>query len=103
MARTSAEQMRAWQGPALLSFGFRPFFLFGAIWAFLAMILWLGALTGAIDLPTRFDHVSWHAHEFLFGCLGAVLAGFLRQRFPIGQDAFLWLAGGSPLFSRFGW
>ena len=82
MARTSAEQMRAWQGPALLSFGFRPFFLFGAIWAFLAMILWLGALTGAIDLPTRFDHVSWHAHEFLFGYLGAVLAGFLLTAVP---------------------
>lgn len=82
MAQTSAEQMRAWQGPALFSFGFRPFFLFGAIWVLLAMILWLGALTGAIDLPTRFDHVSWHAHEFLFGYLGAVLAGFLLTAVP---------------------
>ena len=30
---SSAEQVRAWQGPALLSYGFRPFFLGGAIWA----------------------------------------------------------------------
>ena len=39
MAKTSAEQMRAWQGPALFSFGFRPFFLFGAAWVALAMFL----------------------------------------------------------------
>lgn len=82
MAHTSAEQMRAWQGPALFSFGFRPFFLFGAIWAVFAMLVWLAALIGAIDLPTRFDRVSWHAHEFLFGYLGAVLAGFLLTAVP---------------------
>ena len=82
MAQTSAEQMRAWQGPALFSYGFRPFFLFGALWVVLAMLIWLAALTGAIDLPTRFDRVSWHAHEFLFGYLGAVLAGFLLTAVP---------------------
>ncbi|WP_294623188.1 NnrS family protein [uncultured Roseovarius sp.] len=82
MARTSAEQMRAWQGPALFSFGFRPFFLFGALWVALAMVLWLFALSGAITLPTRLDPVSWHAHEFLFGYLGAVLAGFLLTAVP---------------------
>ncbi|MEX1233505.1 MAG: NnrS family protein [Roseovarius sp.] len=82
MAQTSAEQMRSWQGPALFSFGFRPFFLFAAVWAFLAMLLWIFALSGAIVLPTRFDPVSWHAHEFLFGYLGAVLAGFLLTAVP---------------------
>ncbi|WP_306152410.1 NnrS family protein [Roseovarius sp. MMSF_3281] len=82
MARTTAEQMRAWQGPALFSFGFRPFFLFGTLWVALAMLLWLPALSGAITLPTRFDPVSWHAHEFLFGYLGAVLAGFLLTAVP---------------------
>ncbi len=79
---TTAEQMRAWQGPALFSFGFRPFFLFGAAWVVLAMLLWLLALSGKLDLPTRFDPVSWHAHEFLFGYLGAVLAGFLLTAVP---------------------
>lgn len=82
MAKTSAEQIRAWQGPALFSFGFRPFFLFGALWVALAMLLWLLALSGAITLPTRFDPVSWHAHEFLFGYLGAVVAGFLLTAVP---------------------
>ncbi len=82
MASTSAEQMRAWRGPALFSYGFRPFFLFGALWVVLAMLIWLAALTGAMDLPTRFDRVSWHAHEFLFGYLGAVLAGFLLTAVP---------------------
>src|SRR6056297_2496847 len=82
MAQSSAEQMRAWRGPALFSFGFRPFFLFGAVWVVLAMLLWLPTFTGAITLPTRFDAVSWHAHEFLFGYLGAVLAGFLLTAVP---------------------
>ncbi|PWR03352.1 short-chain dehydrogenase [Meridianimarinicoccus roseus] len=82
MAKTSAEQMRAWKGPALFSFGFRPFFFFGALWVALAMLLWLPALSGALSLPTRFDPVSWHAHEFLFGYLGAVLAGFLLTAVP---------------------
>lgn len=82
MAQSSAEQMRRWHGPAIFSFGFRPFFLFGAIWVVLAMGLWLGVLMGGIDLPTRFDRGSWHAHEFLFGYLGAVLAGFLLTAVP---------------------
>ena len=82
MASTSARQMCAWTGPALFSFGFRPFFLFGAAWSVLSMLLWLPALAGAIALPSRFDPVSWHAHEFLFGYLGAVLAGFLLTAVP---------------------
>lgn len=79
---TSAEKMRAWSGPAILGFGFRPFFLLGAIWAAVAMVLWVMMLTGLDVLPTAFDPVSWHAHEFLFGYLGAVLAGFLLTAVP---------------------
>lgn len=79
---TSAERMRAWTGPAVLSFGFRPFFLAGAIWAALAMVLWVAMLSGRDVLPTAFDPVSWHAHEMLFGYLGAVMAGFLLTAVP---------------------
>ena len=79
---TSAERVRAWQGPAILSYGFRPFFLLGALWAALAMLLWVFMLTGRDVLPTAFDAVSWHAHEMLFGYLGAVMAGFLLTAVP---------------------
>lgn len=82
MAQTSAAQMREWQGPAIFSYGFRPFFLFGALWVVFAMLVWLAALSGRLDIPSRFDSVSWHAHEFLFGYLGAVLAGFLLTAVP---------------------
>lgn len=79
---SSAALVRAYTGPALFSFGFRPFFLFGAIWAATAMLLWLAMLTGWLNLPTAFDPISWHAHEFLFGYLGAIIAGFLLTAVP---------------------
>jgi uncharacterized protein involved in response to NO len=79
---TSTEQMRNFNGPAILSHGFRPFFLLGAAWAAAAMVIWVFMLAGTLSLPTVFDPVSWHAHEFLFGYLGAVLAGFLLTAVP---------------------
>ena len=79
---TTMQRHRAWRGPAVLSFGFRPFFLLGALWAALAMALWVPMLAGKLTLPTAFDPVSWHAHEFLFGYLGAIIAGFLLTSVP---------------------
>ena len=79
---TSAEQMGAWNGPAILSYGFRAFFLLGSAWAAIVMVLWVLMLAGYDVLSTAFDPVSWHAHEFLFGYLGAVLAGFLLTAVP---------------------
>jgi uncharacterized protein involved in response to NO len=79
---TSSEQIRAWTGPAILSFGFRPFFLMAAIWAASAMGIWVVMLTGQDILPTAFDPVSWHSHELLFGYLAAVIAGFLLTAVP---------------------
>ena len=100
MSQTTSEQSRNWQGPALFSFGFRPFFLFGAIWAALAMLLWILMLSGAVLMPTRFDPTSWHAHEFLFGYLGAIIAGFLLTavpnwtgRLPVVGWKLAWLFG----------
>lgn len=102
---TSSQQMRAWTGPAILSYGFRPLFLLAGLWAALAMILWIAMLSGRASLPTAFDPVSWHAHEFLFGYLGAVMAGFLLTAvpnwtgrlpivgWPLGILAGLWLIG----------
>ncbi len=79
---STTQQMRAWNGPAILTFGFRPFFFGAAVWAALAMALWVPMLSGHQVLPTAFDPVSWHAHEFLFGYLGAVVAGFLLTAVP---------------------
>lgn len=79
---TLSEQTRAWTGPAILSFGFRPFFLMAAIWAASAMGIWVVMLTGQDILPTAFDPVSWHSHELLFGYLAAVFAGFLLTAVP---------------------
>src|SRR3546814_19166440 len=62
-ATTAMERHRACRGAAVLSFGFRPFFLLGALWAALAMALWVAMLTGKVALPTTFDPVTWHAQE----------------------------------------
>jgi len=99
------QKLRAYQGPALFSHGFRPFFLFGAIYAGAMVPLWLAAFAGDVSLPTAFAPRDWHVHEMLFGYVAAVIAGFLLTavpnwtgRLPIqgGPLAILfaaWLAG----------
>ena len=62
---------------ALLSYGFRPFFLAAAIWAAIALAIWIAMLTTGLVLPTRFDPLDWHIHEMLFGFVPAAVAGFL--------------------------
>ena len=92
----SAEKMRAWTGPAILAYGFRPFFFGAAIWAALAMVFWVPMLSGLVMLPTAFDPVSWHAHEFLYGYLGAVSKRFRyfeyfsgdREYYDIAADPY---------------
>lgn len=79
---SSAAQIRAYQGPALFSYGFRPFFLFGAAWAALAVLIWLPMLTGRITVPTHFSPLAWHVHELIYGYVPAVIAGFLLTAVP---------------------
>ncbi len=79
---SSSIQLRAWKGPAVLSGGFRPMFLMAGIWAGVAMFVWIFMLAGLFELPTRFDMIAWHAHEFLWGYLSAVIAGFLLTAVP---------------------
>jgi len=102
---TTAEQMRAHRGPALLTGGFRPFFLFGAIWAAIAVVLWLPMFEGHLALPTAVAALDWHVHELLFGYLAAAVAGFLLTAIPnwtgrlpvvgrpLGLLVALWVAG----------
>jgi uncharacterized protein involved in response to NO len=78
---TTMDSVRRWRGPAVLGYGFRPFFLLAGIWAALAMALWVAVLAG-VALPSRLAPVDWHAHELLYGYLPAVLAGFLLTAVP---------------------
>jgi len=79
---TSAQRIRAWTGPQILGYGFRPFFLGAALFAALAMLAWIGALSGLWSIPSAFGAVEWHAHEFLWGYLSAVVAGFMLTAVP---------------------
>jgi uncharacterized protein involved in response to NO len=65
-----------------LSYGFRPFFLAAAGWSAIAIGLWIAMLTAGLRLPTRFDPLSWHIHEMLFGFVLAAVAGFLLTAIP---------------------
>ncbi len=79
---STAEQIRTYQGPAILSYGFRPFFLAGAAWAALTVALWLPMLNGQFKLPTAFSPIAWHVHELIYGYVPAVIAGFLLTAVP---------------------
>ena len=94
--------------------GFRPFFFGGAVWAPVALTLWIFSLAGVAQIPSTFEPLAWHRHEMLFGFVGAVIAGFLLTaipnwtgRLPIAGAPLaalfsLWLAGRlAVLFSGF--
>jgi uncharacterized protein involved in response to NO len=98
-------QLRPRDGWALLSSGFRPFFLLGSVYAGLAILVWLPVFTGELTLTTAFAPRDWHVHEMLYGYLPAVITGFLFtaipnwtgrlpvQGTPLLGLVVLWLAG----------
>ena len=75
-------RLRAYDGPAFLSYGFRPFFLLAALQAGLTMLIWLPFVTGHLAVPTAFAPVDWHVHEMLFGYQAAAIGGFLLTAIP---------------------
>ena len=75
-------RLKAYAGPVLLSYGFRPFFLFGAIYAVLAILAWLPIFGGELTVATAFGPIDWHVHEMLYGYLPAVVTGFLLTAIP---------------------
>ncbi|MEG7194579.1 NnrS family protein, partial [Pseudomonas aeruginosa] len=91
--------------PPIWRLGFRPFFLGGALFAVLAIALWLAALAGLWSgwQPVG-GWLAWHRHEMLFGFGVAIIAGFLLtavqtwtgvpglQGKPLALLAGLWLA-----------
>lgn len=102
---TTMQQQRDWNGPALFSYGFRPFFLSAAVLAVLLIGAWVPALFGTVILPGALPPVAWHQHELLFGFVPAVVAGFLLTAVPnwtgrlpvVGRPLIvlyaLWIAG----------
>ena len=69
-------------GPAIFSYGFRPFFLGAAVWAALSIVLWLPQYFGEMSLPTAFAPLDWHIHEMIYGYVAAAVAGFLLTAIP---------------------
>lgn len=86
--------------PPFFRGGFRPFFFGGAVWAPLALAIWLCSLAGLVTLQSQFDPLAWHRHEMLFGFVGAVVAGFLLTAIP-NWTGRLPIAG-APLVILFG-
>ena len=62
---------------AVWGLGFRPFFLGGSLVALVALLLWVGVLTGALAPDPPGGMLAWHRHEMLYGFAAAVIAGFL--------------------------
>src|SRR5688500_317613 len=89
----------------LFSAGFRPFFLLAAVWAAIAVPVWLAAYAHGYALRGALPALFWHGHEMVFGFGFAAVAGFLLTAIPnwtgrlpvrgaaLGALALLWLAG----------
>ena len=99
------ERRLKYNGPALFSYGFRPFFLGGAAWSAACVALWIAQFMGGFSLPTAYAPLDWHIHEMLYGYVAAVVSGFMLTaipnwtgRLPINGTPLaalvaLWLAG----------
>ncbi|MDP2372136.1 NnrS family protein [Reyranella sp.] len=110
-------RLEPYAGPVVLSYGFRPFFLLGSIWAGIEVLAWLPMFYGELSLATAFSPRDWHVHELLFGYVPAVVAGFLLtaipnwtgrlplQGLPLAGLVLVWLAGryAVTLSANIGW
>jgi uncharacterized protein involved in response to NO len=75
-------RLKVYLSHPLLSYGFRPFFLAGAAYAGLGILIWVPLFFGEIAVPTAFSPLDWHIHEMLYGYLPAIVAGFLLTAIP---------------------
>ena len=77
--------MRWWQRIAaapLMASGFRPFYLFGALYAPLLALGGAGAFLGIVQLSGSLGPASWHGHEMVFGFATAIVVGTLLTALP---------------------
>ena len=90
----------------VLGYGFRLFFLLGALYSIISLLIWGGFYAGLVTPPLfMVDPVSWHAHEMIYGFTIAIVAGFLLTAVANWTDStpvrgfnllglgLLWLAG----------
>lgn len=106
MADALHQAARRWRDAPLFCCGFRPFFLAGALWAALGLMLWLLMLAGVVPVTgAPLALVHWHVHEMVWGLGLAAVTGFLLTAVPEFSDSpelgrqhtlglfGLWLAG----------
>lgn len=85
--------------------GFRHFYSLAAIFAVVAIPLWLLSLSGVSYTDGYLSGLFWHSHEMVFGFALAVMSGFLLTAvrnwtglptptgLPLAALATLWIAG----------
>lgn len=117
MSSMAVPRTRPGNYPAILSYGFRPFFLLGSVYAGVTILFWLPLLYGYLETSSAFSPVDWHVHEMLFGYVAAVVTGFLLtaipnwtgrlpvQGLPLLTLVLLWLTGRIAVFfsAETGW
>ena len=98
------EPARAKDGHPLWRLGFRPFYTVAAIFAALAIPLWMAQYLGWLPHSMNIGYL-WHIHEMVFGMAAAVVVGFLYTagynwtgfwtpvRGKLAALVALWLAG----------
>ncbi len=79
--------------------GFRPAFLAAGLAAFVLVPVWAAVYVYGATLPCPWPPTLWHAHEMVFGFIGAAMAGFLLTAVPnwTGQRG----VAGAPLAALF--
>lgn len=82
MIMTPIPRYSSQNGPAILLQGFRPFFASAALFASLAIPLWLLIHDGTLPTQNLWTPMDMHAHEMIFGFVMAVVAGFLLTAVP---------------------
>ena len=93
---------------------FRPFYLLGASYGPLLMLLWLGAYAGVWPAPVdAWFFLAWHGHEMIFGFAAVIISGIVMTALPswagteelagrrLALLAGLWVAGRVAMLS--GW
>jgi len=63
--------------PPLLRLGFRPFFLFGSLYAVIAIVVWVWMFQTGQPSILKAPALWWHVHEMLFGFAMAIVVGFV--------------------------